>query len=68
MVDQPIAKPLPTHRTTQTQNKYKQIFKLRVGFEPLSGPRQFVPYTARSLLSTCYVFIEFSRNSFHHSV
>jgi hypothetical protein len=32
--DQPIARPLPTHRTTQTQNKRTQISMPRVGFEP----------------------------------
>jgi hypothetical protein len=35
-VDQPIARPLPTHRTTQTQNKGIQTSMLRVGFEPMS--------------------------------
>jgi hypothetical protein len=33
MVDQPVARPLPTHTTTQTQNKHKQTFMPRVGFE-----------------------------------
>jgi hypothetical protein len=32
--DQSIARPLPTHRTTQTQNKRTQTFMPRVGFEP----------------------------------
>jgi hypothetical protein len=32
--DQPAARPLPTHRTTQTQNKRTQTFMLRGGFEP----------------------------------
>jgi hypothetical protein len=31
--DQPIARPLPTHRTTRTQNKRTQTSMLRVGFE-----------------------------------
>jgi hypothetical protein len=31
--DQPAARPLPTHRTTQTQNKCTQTSMLRVGFE-----------------------------------
>jgi hypothetical protein len=31
--DQPIARPLPTHRTTQTQNKHTQTPMPRVGFE-----------------------------------
>jgi hypothetical protein len=33
--DQPVARPLPTHRTTQTQNKHTQISMPRVVFEPL---------------------------------
>jgi hypothetical protein len=32
--DQPVAKPLPRHRTTQTQNKRTQTSMPRVGFEP----------------------------------
>jgi hypothetical protein len=32
--DQPVARPLPTHRTTQTHNKSIQTFMPRVGFEP----------------------------------
>jgi hypothetical protein len=32
--DQPVARPLPTHRTTQTQNKRTQTSMPRVGFEP----------------------------------
>jgi hypothetical protein len=32
--DQPNARPLPTHRTTQTHNKRTQIFMSWVGFEP----------------------------------
>jgi carboxylesterase type B len=34
MEDQPVARPLPTHRTTQTQNKRTQTYMTRVGFEP----------------------------------
>jgi hypothetical protein len=34
MGEQPVAKPLPTHRTTQTQNKSTQTSMPRVGFEP----------------------------------
>jgi hypothetical protein len=37
MGDQPVARPLPTHRTTQTQNKRTQTFMPRVGFEPTSS-------------------------------
>jgi hypothetical protein len=32
--DRPFAKPPPTHRTTQTQNKNTQSSMLRVGFAP----------------------------------
>jgi hypothetical protein len=32
--DQPVAKPLPAHRTAQTQNKRTQISKPQLGFEP----------------------------------
>jgi hypothetical protein len=32
--DQSVARPLPTHRTTQAQNKRTQTSMPRVGFEP----------------------------------
>jgi hypothetical protein len=32
--DQPVERPLPTHRTTQAQNKSTQTFMPRVGFDP----------------------------------
>jgi hypothetical protein len=32
-VYQPVARPLPAHRTTQTQNKHTQIPTPLVGFE-----------------------------------
>jgi hypothetical protein len=32
--DQPVARPLLVHRTTQTRNKYTQMSKGPVGFEP----------------------------------
>jgi hypothetical protein len=32
--DKPVARPLSTHRTTQTQNKHIQTSMPRVGFEP----------------------------------
>jgi hypothetical protein len=32
--DQPVERPLPTHRTTQTQNRCTQASMSRVGFEP----------------------------------
>jgi hypothetical protein len=33
--DQPVARPLPTRGTTQTQNKRTQTYMPRVGFEPI---------------------------------
>jgi hypothetical protein len=32
--DEPVARPLPLHRTTQTQNKRTQTSMYRVRFEP----------------------------------
>jgi hypothetical protein len=32
--DQPDARPLPARRTTRTQNKLRQTFMTREGFEP----------------------------------
>jgi hypothetical protein len=32
--DQSASRPLPTHRTTQTQNKHTQTSLLGVGFQP----------------------------------
>jgi hypothetical protein len=34
--DRALAKPRPTHRTTQTQNKRKQTSITRVGLEPMT--------------------------------
>jgi hypothetical protein len=34
--DQPVARPLPTRRTTQTQNKRTQASMPRMGFEPIA--------------------------------
>jgi hypothetical protein len=34
MGDQPVARPLLTHRTTRTQNKRTQTSMPRVGFDP----------------------------------
>jgi hypothetical protein len=31
--DQPVARPLPEHRTAQTQNEHRRTYILRVGFE-----------------------------------
>jgi hypothetical protein len=38
--DQPVARPLPAHRTTQTQIKRKQISMPQVGFEPSVWARE----------------------------
>jgi hypothetical protein len=35
MKDQPFTRPLPTHRTTQTQNKRTQTSMPRVGFKTM---------------------------------
>jgi hypothetical protein len=37
MGDQPVARQLPTHRTTQTQTKRTQTSVPRVGFEPTTS-------------------------------
>jgi hypothetical protein len=34
MGDQPVARPLPAHRTAETQNKRTETFMPQVGFEP----------------------------------
>jgi hypothetical protein len=54
--DQPVARPLPTHRTTQTQNKRKYKYPcLEWDSSPRpqrsSKRRQFMPKTARPLWS-----------------
>jgi hypothetical protein len=46
--DQPVARPLPTHRTTKTQNELTQISISRVGFEPKT-PVFERPKTVRAL-------------------
>jgi hypothetical protein len=51
--DQPVARPLPTHRTTQIHNKRKTHSCLEWDSNPLSKSsrerRQFIPQTARPL-------------------
>jgi hypothetical protein len=53
--DQPIARPLPTHRTTQTHNKRTQTSMPRVRWDSnprsqcSSGRRRFMPQTALPL-------------------
>jgi hypothetical protein len=46
--DQPVTRPLPTHRTTQTQNKPTQTSISRVGFEP-TIPEFEQPMTVHAL-------------------
>jgi hypothetical protein len=50
--DQPVARPLPTHRTTQKQNKLTQTSMPPVGFKPTISVlerEKFMPQTARPL-------------------
>jgi hypothetical protein len=51
--DQPVARPLPAHRTTQTQNKANRqpCFErdLSTQFQCSSGRKRFIPQTARPL-------------------
>jgi hypothetical protein len=41
--DQPVARPLPTHRTTQTQNKRTQTSMPWDGFERKIADRTWLP-------------------------
>jgi hypothetical protein len=50
--DQPVARPLPTHRTTQTQNKRTQKRHPCLEWDS-SGRRRFMPHTAGPLWSAC---------------
>jgi hypothetical protein len=45
--DQPVARPLPAHRITQTENKFTQTSMLWVGFEPM------IPSSERAKESSC---------------
>jgi hypothetical protein len=58
--DQPVARPLPIHRTTRTQNKSTQISMPQGGFEPtipvFERRRQFMPQTAWPLLLGMHTF------------
>jgi hypothetical protein len=59
-VDQPVARPFPTHRTTQTQNKriHKHPYvewDANPRSQRSSERRQFMPYTARPLWSAQFV-------------
>jgi hypothetical protein len=54
--DQPVARSLPTHRTTQTQNKRTNRHPCiqwvsNPRSQSLSGRRRFMPYPARPLRS-----------------
>jgi hypothetical protein len=44
---QPVTRPLPTHRTIQTQNKRAQIFISRVDIEPRSPAFERAVWTLR---------------------
>jgi hypothetical protein len=58
--DRPVARPLPTHRTTQTQNKRTQYRHLCLEWDSIprsqcwSERRQFMPSTARPLWSALF--------------
>jgi hypothetical protein len=56
--DQLVARPLHTHRTTQTQNERTQTFMPRVGFEPM------IPVTIHAFdrAATVIGFIEHLQN------
>jgi hypothetical protein len=57
--DQPATRPLPTHRTTQTQNKRRHSYlewDSNQRSQCSSGRRRFMPYTARPLWSAIYVY------------
>jgi hypothetical protein len=55
--NQPVARPLPTHRTTQTQNKrtHTQTSMPRVGFEP-TIPASERAKTVQRKKYTIYIF------------
>jgi hypothetical protein len=40
MGDKPVARPIPTHKTTKTHNKRTQISIHRVGLEPMTPALQ----------------------------
>jgi hypothetical protein len=64
--DKPVARPLPTHRATLTQNKCRQTSMPRVGFEPtipvFERAKKFQPYTARSLWSAYNIYFSLNKN------
>jgi hypothetical protein len=68
---QPVARPQPTHRTTQTQNKHTQTSMPRVGFQPMTPMFKRVKTvhaldhtaTVISIVSLCHRYIKKSRKS-----
>jgi hypothetical protein len=71
--DQPVARPLPTHRTSQTQSKRTQTCMPWVGFEPtipaLSERRFFMPTTTTKYDHILFllVYTECPRNKGQYS-
>jgi hypothetical protein len=67
--DQPVARPLPTHRTTQTQNKRIQYRHPCLNWDSTprsqrsSKRRQFMPQTVRPMWSAILVYRINIRNS-----
>jgi hypothetical protein len=68
--DQPVAGPLPTHRTTQTQNKRRQTCMPRVRFEPTipvverAKTVNALDRAATVIRNTCANLIENEKESF----
>jgi hypothetical protein len=61
--DQPVTRPLLTHRATQTQRKRTHNhpyfeWDLNPWYQRSSERRQFMPYTARPLWSACNIRVE----------
>jgi hypothetical protein len=63
--DQPVARPLPTHRTTQTQNKSTQTSMSRVRFEP-TIPVFERAKTVHALYCAVTVFGPWNLGSWHY--
>jgi hypothetical protein len=64
--DQPVARPLPTNRATQTENRRKHRHpRLQWDSNPrsqlLSERRQFIPQTARTIVIGPKLFVQMKR-------
>jgi hypothetical protein len=59
--DQPVARPLPTHKTTQTQNKRTHTSMPRVGFEPTTPAFEQASDSASTVIGK--QTLQFSRKS-----